>query len=114
MKRDYGGKEKETRRELNARFSQPPGPEPTPPDVVAHVWHWFLTLNERRKNGESGPMPISYAEIEAWSRLTRSRAKPEEIQMIVAMDNAFLSESALEAEDLMERHRRRSGPSKRR
>lgn len=36
--------------------------------------------------------PLSYQEVASWIRLTRTRVLPEEVEMLMAMDNAFVSE----------------------
>lgn len=108
IKRDYGGKQKETRREYNVRFSQHPGPEVDPPDAALHVWNWFWRLNSRRAYGEAGPLPLTYTEVQSWSRLTRSEVRPDEVEMIIAMDDAYLSETAEESEAMRERSESRA------
>jgi hypothetical protein len=60
------------------------------PEEVLHVWEWFWKLSARRR---SGPEPITWAELDAWAR--RGAPFPplrEELDMLVAMDDAFLAE----------------------
>jgi hypothetical protein len=39
----------------------------------------------------SGPGALSYAEIDAWARLTDTHIEPWEVEAIKAMDRAFLA-----------------------
>ena len=63
---------------------------PACPAELGHVWRWFAELNARRPRGE-GDHPISYAEIDAWARLSGIQARPFEVAALLAVDNAFLS-----------------------
>lgn len=76
-----------------AKGMRPPGIDV--PDVVSHVWRWFWSLNRRRTQG---PNPIGFAEIESWSRMTRTEVLPVEIEMLIAMDDAFITAAAERAE----------------
>ena len=111
--RDYGGKEKETRREFNARFSQPTGPEAEIPDAAIHVWEWFWSLSSRRGFTDSGLQPLAFTEIDAWARRMRIAINPEEIELITAMDDAMLAASAEEAAALAERQKNKAPKPKR-
>lgn len=87
--RGAGSKSGETRRQRNERFNQAHlNPEPPEPPVGAeHVWLWFWELSKRRR---SGPEAISYAEIGEWTRVTGTLVAPEEVAMLIAMDDAYL------------------------
>lgn len=89
----------DTRRERNARFDEL-SPEYEPPDAARHVWEWFWDLSSRRK---TGPEAITYAEIGEWQRLTAAHVRPEEVEMLIKMDDAFLSEVRGEQRLAMER-----------
>jgi hypothetical protein len=97
--RDFGLSEPETRREFNIRFGQSPGPEPEIPDVVSHVWNWFWVVNNRRQYSPNGPQPLTFSEIDSWVRRMDLDARPEEIEMLVAMDDAFITASYRELRD---------------
>lgn len=85
----------QTRRQYNAKFGVE-SPDPDVPDEAQHVWDWFWDeLTNRRK---SGPEPLSYAEIGEWQRLTHTEILPEEIAMLVAMDDAYLKAYQVERE----------------
>ena len=78
----------ETRRQRNTKFGHP-SPDYDAPDAVAHVWEWFWDLSARRK---SGPEALTYAEIGEWQRLTGTAIRPEEVEMLMKMDDAFLAD----------------------
>lgn len=54
------------------------------------AWRWFTDLNAARSYGMAGPNPISYAEIEAYARLHRWPLEPRHVDLITAMDGAWL------------------------
>lgn len=39
----------------------------------------------------NGPLPISFTEIDAWIRATGKLVWPDEVEVLSAMDNAYLS-----------------------
>lgn len=92
---------KETRRQRNARFGQP-SPVVVVPPAGAHVWEWFWALSNRRK---SGPEALSFGEIGEWQRVTGTQIRPPEVEMLIQMDNAYLSAVRDEQEALIERRR---------
>lgn len=63
---------------------------PQVPACLEHVWHWFHDLHSTRRAGFSGPDPLSFSEIQAWMNLTGTIVRPYEVQIIKALDNAFL------------------------
>lgn len=92
----------ETRRERHKRFFQPDPPRANPPPEAIHLWNWFWSLSNRRP---SGPEPLAFGEIQAWSRMTRTPIRPEEVEMLTAMDDAYISEVRKEQAAAMERAR---------
>ncbi len=50
----------------------------------------FNELSTRRQTGMTGPMPLSFQEIDAYNKLTDAQLTPWEISAITAMDAAFL------------------------
>lgn len=52
------------------------------------MWGWFWRLSNRRP----GTDPLSYAEVGEWQRLTCTPVRPEEVEMLMRMDDAYLSE----------------------
>jgi hypothetical protein len=64
-----------------------------PPRIPAGgelVWRWFLDLNATRGQGFAGPLPIGYAEISAYRHITRWPIEPRHVDLIMALDRAFL------------------------
>ena len=92
---------RETRRARNARFGIKSPPVSVPPQG-AHIWDWFWTLSARRT---SGPEALRYAEVGEWQRITRTPIRPEEVEIIMRMDDSFLTEVRKEQADAMERQR---------
>ncbi len=62
------------------------------------LWNWFQELSAGRGNNGFGPTAISWADIEAWARLTAIELTPYETLTLRSMDAAFLSAHAAEAE----------------
>lgn len=60
-----------------------------PPDAIAHVWQWFLSLHRRRRVGMNGPEPLDDLAIEAWAKLRRIRLLPVEVEALAALDEAY-------------------------
>lgn len=60
------------------------------PELLEYVWTAFLLLNQTRGQGFSGPLPISFQEIDAWQRLTHNVLLPWEIEAIKRLDAAYL------------------------
>lgn len=80
----------ETRAQYLTRFNQshkiPDAPEL--PHNVEHVREWFFELSKRR---HSGPEAISWAELKAWCELTDTWPSPDEVRMLTALDQAYIS-----------------------
>lgn len=54
-----------------------------------HVWYIFQELDHARGSSGFGPMPISFTEIEAYSRLKKLNLSPEEVTLIRIADDAY-------------------------
>lgn len=54
------------------------------------LWNAFIALSRSRTSGPSGPNPISFPEIEAWSRLMRVPLEPHHVQIIIEMDREWM------------------------
>lgn len=59
------------------------------PGLCAHLWRWFQELAATRQSG-FGANPISFSEIDAWARLTRTRPAAWEVRALRALDNELL------------------------
>lgn len=55
-----------------------------------HILQWFYQLSARRRPGFSGPSALNFSDIKAWSELTGTLTRPDEIEAILAMDSAYL------------------------
>jgi len=71
---------------------------PEVPEGGECLWNWFQELSAGRGNNGFGPTAISWADIEAWARLTAVELTPYETLTLRSMDAAFLSVHAAEAE----------------
>lgn len=63
---------------------------PEVPWAGRRIWSIFLDLNATRGSNGWGPNPISHSEVEAWSRLHREPVRPHELEILRAMDTAYL------------------------
>ncbi|MGA1804446.1 phage tail assembly chaperone [Rhizobium sp. HT1-10] len=61
----------------------------------ALVWRWFTDLHNARTYHAHGPNPISYQEIQAYAAATRWLLEPRHVEIIRAMDRAYLDHSYL-------------------
>ena len=79
-----------SRLEYNAAFGVPP-PEDIPgvPECAFHAWEIWWRLNARRPTGEN-QTPISWNEMQAFCAMTGTILTPDDVQMIEALDNAYL------------------------
>jgi len=53
-------------------------------------WTMFTELSNARTMGPAGPNPIQFSEIESWARLNRWPLEPRHVQLIRAMDDAWI------------------------
>lgn len=73
------------------------------PTEGMHLWLWFWRLSARRQRGEGGPQALTYAEVDSWSRLTCTKVGPEEVDILMDMDQAYLAEQFKEIRAARER-----------
>ena len=67
---------------------------PRVPEAGQVLWSAFIEINAARGFGQFGPIPIGFAEIEAWCRVTRTPLAPHHVEIIRAMDAAFVEHFA--------------------
>ena len=60
------------------------------PQEMEYVWSVFLSLNEGRGAGYSGPLPINYQEIKAWVEVTGNALTPFEIEAVKRLDRVYI------------------------
>ena len=66
------------------------GGRPRPPLAGQPIWQAFAALSDLRQWGEATPQPIQPSEVEAWARLSRCFLPPHHVELIFAMDAAWL------------------------
>lgn len=62
------------------------------------LWRWFLDLGQTRTYHMAGPNPISFVEIEAYARQMRWPLEPHHIDILRAMDAAWLEHASKRAQ----------------
>lgn len=60
------------------------------PEVLAHVWGWYEVLGRRRTGSGVGPNPLTFQEVEAWSRLMQVDPDPWEVHLLLRLDDVML------------------------
>lgn len=97
----------DTRALLVAAVTQP---RPRVPEAGRLLWGWFLDLHATRSQGFAGPLPIAYAEIEAYARLHRIPMASRHVDILRAMDAAWLAHAYRAAVGSAARYPRSSQP----
>lgn len=69
------------------------GGKARPPEAGIQLWNAFQHISATRTYNAVGPNPISYCEIEAWARLSRTPLAPQHVQILIAMDGAWLEQA---------------------
>lgn len=64
---------------------------PAFPEACAYVWTWFCELLAARSAGPNGTNPLGFAELAAWARLTRRAPAAWEVDLLRALDVAWLT-----------------------
>lgn len=52
---------------------------------------WFWELSASRQAGMNGPLPLPWAELQAWLTLSGEHVTREELAILRGMDAAFLT-----------------------
>jgi hypothetical protein len=60
------------------------------PEVLGHVWLAFLELNPSRPMGDGVCRALPYSEIKSYLETTETLLRPREVQLLKALDNAYL------------------------
>jgi len=60
------------------------------PKLLKHVWSFFLQLHQSRTAGFSGPNPITYSELKAWSDMTANVLHAYDVETIKKLDTLYL------------------------
>lgn len=64
--------------------------DPEIPLAAEYLYDWFLELSRARSSSGFGINPISHLEIDAWARLYGISPQPHELQIIAALDDAYI------------------------
>lgn len=62
---------------------------PDVPYALLYLWEYFAELDMARGEGFNGAAPLTYATIDAWSRLLDHKVQPHEVQALLSLDLAF-------------------------
>jgi hypothetical protein len=62
---------------------------PPLPRQLAHVWDWWGEISAGRRVGMDGAEWLAWSDIDAWSRLTGERPRPDEARLIFALDREW-------------------------
>jgi hypothetical protein len=71
---------------------------PLLPREAVHIWTWFLELCGARSSNGWGPNPLGFQDIRAWAELTGTTIRPVEVQVLLRLDQEWLSEGNKAAE----------------
>lgn len=66
------------------------------PPLLVYVWEWFCELSAARGSNGFGANPISWAEIDAWAQRMRRNPSVFELELLQALDAAFVISMATE------------------
>lgn len=84
---------------LRQRGYIPPEYESLPfPNLVGHIWGWFIELTRTRGSNGFGANAINYTEIDSWARLTRRKPTALEIYALTQLDAAYLAEQSKQSQ----------------
>lgn len=61
-------------------------------------------MGQERQHGQNGPLPLSSIQIKAWCDLMGERFHPEEVSVLRAMDNAYLTAASEEISNNLKRY----------
>ena len=70
---------------------------PKPPELprgATQIWNAFAELHAARGGSGFGPLPISYAEIESYLRVSGERLAPWEVKALRGLDDQWLAARA--------------------
>ena len=62
-----------------------------PSSLSIHIWSWFLEVSSSRSSNGFSLNPISYSEIESWSRFAGITIESWELKALKRIDLEFLN-----------------------
>jgi hypothetical protein len=66
-----------------------PSPQYEIPEGGEHLWEWFWDMNMDRMRDMGTPQPIGPVGIRSWAELSGVTIRPEEVEIIRAMDASY-------------------------
>jgi hypothetical protein len=81
--------------------------EPEVPEYVFYILEWFWQISSRRRSGMNGAESIGYADIACWRDLMQCDPTPQEIRVLLDMDDAFMAALAEEQREKREQDKQR-------
>jgi len=88
----------ETRRKRNARFHQD-SPAFFLPLGGEVLWEWFMDGSSLRRNQDGYPCRLTAPEWLGWAEMTGEQVRPEEWEILRAMDAAYVGALCSELSD---------------
>lgn len=67
---------------------------PDCPELLEPLWYLFIQLSRGRTSNGFGANPLAWADIDAWGRLTATDPTPWEIDLLVTLDNVWMTQQA--------------------
>jgi len=61
------------------------------PEALRYLWSAFVRIRRRNAGNGFGPTPITWADLDAYSRLSGLRLLPWEIEIIERLDDLHLA-----------------------
>lgn len=61
------------------------------PPQAAHIFGWFLELNQGRRSNGFWLDPLGWGDIRDWSDLTATPLRPHEVRLLKRLDTTFLN-----------------------
>jgi len=63
---------------------------PSFPKEMSPQWSVFTELHRRRGHGFSGPLPLTFLDLDAWSRLTGNTLSGLDVRVIMLLDDTYI------------------------
>ena len=65
-------------------------PQPDIPEDGVDLWEWYWQLRNAASFGASGPNPLAYTEMQAWSHLFQIHLSALDIRLLMVLDQQYL------------------------
>lgn len=67
---------------------------PDLPPAAEYLWTWFFRISKGRASYGYGAAPLTWGDLDAWMRITGVNLSPAEADILLSMDNAYISAMA--------------------